>query len=133
MKGKRRKNERAYTYNGKNNTKSSRIDNILISRRLLNSIDSYDLLNSVLVYSDHNRTKININKRIQPKSDNKFFRQEYLLDPIFNEKVKEEIYTYIARNAKRTRPEVSEADPKRNKSKQKTEKFLICHVSEINP
>ena len=33
-----------------------------------------------------------------------------------------------------TRPEVSEADPQRNKSNQKvTEKCLICQVSQINP
>ena len=33
-----------------------------------------------------------------------------------------------------TRPEVSEADPQRNKSKQKvTEKSLICQVFIINP
>ena len=34
----------------------------------------------------------------------------------------------------KTRPEVSEADPQRNKSKQKvTKKGLICQVSIINP
>ena len=42
--------------------------------------------------------------------------------------------TLLNRNTKLTRPEVSEADPQRNKSKKKvTEKCLIFLVSNINP
>ena len=68
IKEERKNNDMAYTYNGNNNNKSSRIDYILTSRRLLNSIDSYKLLNGIALNSDHNLTKITINRRLQPKN-----------------------------------------------------------------
>ena len=100
----RKKNDKAFTYNGNENKKSSRIDYILTSRRLLSSINGYELLNGIALNSDHNLTKITMNRRLQPKNYNNFFKQEYLSDPIFNERVEDEIYIHIARIGKQSMP-----------------------------
>ena len=77
----RKNNDKAFTFNGNTNRKSSRIDYILTPRRILSSINDYELINGIALNSDHNLTKININKRLKPKSQNNFFKAEFLSDP----------------------------------------------------
>ena len=47
---------------------------------------------------------ININKSLKPKTNNKFFKEEFLSDTNFNSKVEEEIYLYISETTNKEMP-----------------------------
>ena len=80
------------------------ISGTMPNKKITTIKDGYELLNSIALNSHHNLTRININRRLHPKSQNNFFNQEFLSDPIFNERVEDEIYIHISRMAKRNMP-----------------------------
>ena len=47
---------------------------------------------------------MNVNKRLKPKSQNNYFKEKFLADPNFNERVENEMYFHISRMAKRNMP-----------------------------